>query len=804
MTLRSSLFAGCALGVILFVGAKPLAAQVNIDFVGHLSYQQLHNESEIANLWGYTDELGNEYALVGVNGVGDETGGISVVDLSDPTDPQEVFFHPGPTSIWREIKVWGDHAYMTTEADSGGVIIVDLSPLPESTDLPVTHFFDPEWDTSHSLFIDENGRLYIHGANVGNGGAIMYDLTQDPEVPVRVGQFDQWYVHDSFARGDTLYAAHIVDGFFSIVDVSDPANPVLLGQQTTPNNFTHNTWLDASGRYLYTTDERENSYVGAYDVSDPADIQFMDKLQSDPGSNAIPHNTYWMPGNYVVQSYYTYGVSIYDVSQPDNMVEVGSYDTSPLSGGGFRGAWGVYPYFPSGRLIISDIEEGLFVLAPTYARGCWIQGSITSTVGGLPVAQAAVTLVGSVATDLTGIDGAYSTGLLQPGTYTVAVSAPGYFPATVEGVVLETGETTVQDIQLVPLPTYQVGGTVLTAITGEPVPNAQVWLVNSTYSFNTTTAADGSFNLPAVYDGVYTVDIGAWGWHGACPPDLNINGSDVLDWTVELEKGYADDFALDLGWTVQSTATRGRWVRGNPAGTTFEGEYANPEMDVADDCRDHCYDTGNSGGNPNSDDLDEGWTLLTSPEFDATGMVDPHVRYHYWFINKGGNTPLNDPLIIHLTDGTDTVAIQTVTAEDGNVSAWRFSNLRMADHITPGPTMRLLVYVSDLLPDQHIVEAAFDDLEIVAEATTALDEAETGSGSTIWPNPSDGWFNVRLLNTDDAVVEVMDALGRSVVPAQRVRGGTFQFQTDLPAGAYSLIVTERNGTRKTLRLVIAR
>ena len=50
----------------------------------------------------------------------------------------------------------------------------------------------------------------------------------------------------------------------------------------------------------------------------------------------------------------------------------------------------------------------------------------------------------------------------------------------------------------------------------------------------------------------------------------------------------------------------------------------------------------------------------------------------------------------------------------------------------------------------------------------------------------------------------MDALGRSVVPAQRVRGGTFQFQTDLPAGAYSLIVTERNGTRKTLRLVIAR
>ncbi|MBL7952269.1 MAG: choice-of-anchor B family protein [Flavobacteriales bacterium] len=803
MTFPNALLAGACSAFLFALASTDSAAQVNISSVGHLSYADLHNGSHIANLWGYTDEFGNEYALVGVNGNGGETGGISVVDLSDPADPQEVFFHPGPTSIWREIKVWEDHAYMTTEADNGGLIIVDLSPLPQSNELSVTHFFDPAWDTSHSLFIDENGRLFIHGANEGNGGAIMYDLTQDPEAPVRLGQFDQWYVHDSFARGDTLYAGHITNGFFSIVDVSDPANPVLLGQQNTPNNFTHNTWLDASGRYLYTTDERENAYVGAYDVSDPADIQFMDKLQSDPGSNAIPHNTYWLPGDHVVQSYYTYGVSIYDVSHPENMVEVGSYDTSPLTGGGFFGAWGVYPYFPSGRLIVSDIEQGLFILEPTYARACWLEGAVTSSAGGSPVAQASVALTGSVASDITGIDGLYSTGLLQPGSYTLTVSAPGYFPATIEGVVLQTGETTLQDVQLVPLPTYVVSGAVITSGTGESVPGAQVWMVNSTYSWNTTTAADGTFTFPAVYDGSYTVDIGAWGWHGACPADVSINGAGLNGWTVELERGYADDFALDLGWSVQSTASRGRWSLGDPAGTVYQGAYANPEVDVEGDCRDRCYDTGNSGGNPNSDDLDEGWTLLTSPVFDATGLTDPHIRYHYWFINTGGSTPRNDSLVISLTDGTDTVAIQTLTAEDGNMSAWRFSNIRMADHLSPSASMRLLVHASDMLPDQHIVEAAFDAFELVPEATTSMVDLPASEVLAVWPNPSSGTFSVRT-HEQDARLEVLDAVGRAVTRSRSLVGGMGLLKTDLPAGAYTVVVTGRSGTRHTARIVIAR
>ena len=129
---------------------------------------------------------------MGVNGNNNgDAGGVSIVDLSDPADPQEVFFFPGPTSIWREVKVWEDHAYITTEANGGGITIVDMSPLPQSNALTATVFFDPAWETSHALFIDENGRLYIFGAGEGNGGAIMYDLTQDPMAPVSVGEYDR-------------------------------------------------------------------------------------------------------------------------------------------------------------------------------------------------------------------------------------------------------------------------------------------------------------------------------------------------------------------------------------------------------------------------------------------------------------------------------------------------------------------------------------------------------------------------------------------------------------------------------------
>ena len=74
-------------------------------------------------------QSGTEYALLGVR------SGTSIINLSDPANPVEVTFIPGPQSIWRDIKVHGQYAYTITEQTGSGqgLQIIDLSQLPNNS-----------------------------------------------------------------------------------------------------------------------------------------------------------------------------------------------------------------------------------------------------------------------------------------------------------------------------------------------------------------------------------------------------------------------------------------------------------------------------------------------------------------------------------------------------------------------------------------------------------------------------------------------------------------------------------------------
>jgi choice-of-anchor B domain-containing protein len=290
---------------------------------------------------------------------------------------------PTQSSEWHEIKTWDHYAYVSNET-GGGILIVDLTNLPGI--VTYSYFTDPlhaNLNTVHSIWIDEQGFLYTFGSNFGednHGGAEMYDLNADPLNPEFVSfyapteDYTTDYIHDGFVRGDTLWASHIYVGLLEIVDISDKLNPVSLASFSTPNYFTHNAWPTHDNHYVFTTDEVDNSYLASYDVSDLSNITMLDKVQSHPGSNAIVHNVHLYNDSFAVTSYYTEGVVIFDVTHPDNMIKIGQYDESSLSGGGYGGDWGVYPYLPSGNLLVSDMEEGLFVLTPTYAHAAWLFG----------------------------------------------------------------------------------------------------------------------------------------------------------------------------------------------------------------------------------------------------------------------------------------------------------------------------------------------------------------------------------------------------------------------------------------------
>lgn len=448
MKIKTLLLAGLQLFLFIQISAQ---TNLNVQFRSQLGYG---TNVDLSNIWGYVDSLGNEYALVGTQ------TGLSIVDVTNPASPVQKYFVAGTNSFWREVQVWGKYAYVTTEGCCNGLQIVNLSNLPG----PVTSKY---WTGSgavagqvtriHTVHI-RNGYAYLNGSQIFGGAALIVSLS-DPWNPVYVGNTamslsgTNRYVHDCYVQNDTLYGAHIYGGFFSIINIANKANPVLIATQNTPSNFTHNAWMaDNGSKVLFTTDEVSNSYLASYNVSNPSNIVSLDRLQGMPGSGSIIHNTY-IRNSYAINSYYKDGITIVDVSRPENMITVGRYDTyTQGSGNGFNGAWGVYPYLPSGNILVSDIDNGLFVLTPTYIRACYLEGSITDACSHLPVNNVNVVISGGTHhPELSRLDGTYKTGTALAGNYTVAFSKTGYTTKVLSNISLQNGVLTSLSIELSPV-----------------------------------------------------------------------------------------------------------------------------------------------------------------------------------------------------------------------------------------------------------------------------------------------------------------------------------------------------------------
>jgi choice-of-anchor B domain-containing protein len=683
--------------LVLSLMLIPAQAQLNINFLGQLNYSQ-----DLSDIWGWNDTINNkEYALVGV------FNGFSIVDVTNPTSPFEVQFFPGANSTWRDIKVWDHYAYVTNES-SGGLLIVDMSGTPGS-------FNSVNWtggslglSSAHNVFIDEFGYAYIVGANIGVGGALFLNLNIDPMNPVHEGTYDVRYIHDCYVRGDTMWAAEISDGILSVVDVSDKTAPVVLATQATSSDFTHNVWVNDGGTHAFTTDERENAFIDAYDVSDLTDIQRVDMWQSSPGSNVIPHNTF-VRGNFIITSYYRDGVTINDITFPDNMVLTGEYDTSPLSGGGFNGCWGVYPYPNSGNIFATDIEQGLFILGPTYVQACYLEGLVTDSITGMPINDANVEIIAPDA-DLANSDifGNYSSGVLTAGTYSVQFSKVGYESKTISGVSLTNGSITSQDAELAPLASIAFSATVVDSLSGIGVPFAKVLLESDLLgSFAATCDADGDFSIASVFEGEYTLYAGTWAYQTKAFGAFAVNS--LSSGTVlEINRGYYDDFLFNYNWSSAGTSSTGRWERDDPIGTDFFGAQSNPEDDDNDDFGVEALITGNDGGGAGTDDIDDGASIVVSPTFDLSTYGDPHISFARWFYNDGGSGAPNDSLVIRLINGSDEATALIITDGDPFESSWRNQDIRILDHLSSlGSDMRFEARAVDTDPG-HLVEAGLD------------------------------------------------------------------------------------------------
>ncbi|HHM20547.1 MAG TPA: choice-of-anchor B family protein, partial [Bacteroidetes bacterium] len=416
----------------------------------------------LANIWGYASG-GKEYALAGA------AKGLYIVDVTSPTAPVKLEqLTDGINSSWREIKTYGSYAYVTSEglnsSGDGGVGIADLSGLP-AVPVPFHKYtgngvIADQLHRAHALHVDvDKGYAYIYGTTgLANGGAVCLNLSPDPYNPVYAGQYNGSYIHDGYAHNDTVYGSHIYGGDFSIIDFTNKNSPAVVVTQTTPDAFTHNTWLTDDGNYLLTTDEKSNAYLTCYDISDPNDIVETDRIRTTPGSGSIVHNVHVL-GNFAITSWYRDGITVTDISRPGNLIQVARYDTYPgQSGSGFQGAWGVYPYLPSGTILVSNIQESLsgggtggvmYLLSPNYPSACFLEGKVTDATTGQGLFGVSVEIQHSDPLNSTtsGLTGDYATGQPTSGTFDVVFTKTGYLTQTIS-VNLTNGAVTTQDVQM--------------------------------------------------------------------------------------------------------------------------------------------------------------------------------------------------------------------------------------------------------------------------------------------------------------------------------------------------------------------
>ncbi len=337
------------------------------------------------DIWGWFDaQSGNEYALMGM------TNGIAFVDITDPEDP--IFLGRLPTqtaeSPWRDIKVYQDHAYIVADsAGAHGMQVFDLTRLrglvaPQTFSADVVY---GDFENAHNLAINEDtGFAYAVGTNTCAGGLHFIDIST-PINPLFAGCYSSDDTHDSqcviyqgpdadhlnreicvSANNDRASSEHLVE----LVDVTDKTAPVTISSTMYPQSgFAHQGWLTEDHRFFLLGDEGDESSFNVPTRTHLFDLSDLDApvyvFAFEAATAAIDHNLYVL-GNRVFEANYTSGLRVLEFGNLANreLMEIAFFDTFPGSDAtDFSGAWGVYPYLPSGTIIVSDRTRGLFILS---------------------------------------------------------------------------------------------------------------------------------------------------------------------------------------------------------------------------------------------------------------------------------------------------------------------------------------------------------------------------------------------------------------------------------------------------------
>lgn len=311
-------------------------------------------------------------------------------------------------SIWRDMKVYKNHMFVVSDAQAHGMEVFDLTKLRQYSGTFITFSEDALYDkiaNAHNIVINEDsGFAYIVGSYVADtcatAGLHIVDI-KNPKQPTFTGCYEDKtpprlpnrsfkagaYIHDAqcviYSGPDSDYTGKEVcfngaERSFVIADVSDKKAPTTISYATHPDlQYSHQGWLTEDQKYFLLNDELDEYNLGrntktyVYDVKDLDNPTFVGYYEHDTFS--IDHNLY-IKGNYVYESNYKSGLRILKLNNlaKASMSTAGFFDTYPNDNNrtepashvndDFFGTWSNYPFFKSGTIIVSDIDQGLFIL----------------------------------------------------------------------------------------------------------------------------------------------------------------------------------------------------------------------------------------------------------------------------------------------------------------------------------------------------------------------------------------------------------------------------------------------------------
>jgi len=597
-------------------------------------------EQETSDITGFAQD-GREFAVIGLQNAA------AFIDVTDPNNPFEVGRILGSQSIWRDLKYWNEHVYIGTEANDG-VKIVNVSNLDE----PILVNTITDVDNSHNIHIDADGYLYIVGADIYD--TWIYDLS-NPENPELVGTWNGEYLHDIEVYNNKLYGGAIYSGYLYIIDVSDKSNPTTILSFDTGGGYvsTHDCAVTLDEQFLITADETMGGHVKIYDISDYDNIHQVGEYFTPDFETHTVHNIYIQESTgLLVMSHYADGTRFVNISDPSNPQEVGYYDTTELEGL-YAGNWGTYVNLPSGNVVSSDTEQGLFVLR----------------FGGLSINH-------------THLGDRPNNGL----------------PIIVEASVTSIYQN-VMDVDL----HYNILGeweTIQFEDFGEDMYEIELPINN----FPTVV----KYYITAEDDGGNT--------------SRNPQSGNIIFVYGELETHAEYDFESGPQQWISGSpfddATSGIWEWGNPNGTADQNGAVQPEDDHTLDGV-NCFITGNGGGagSVGADDVDGGITTLFSPILDLTDMDDALFSYWRWYINNAGDNPGNDHWVVDVSNNGGST---WTPIEDTNDSSreWQQKRFLLSDFIPLSNQIQFKFIAKDEYYDGDngsggsVVEAALDDVHI--------------------------------------------------------------------------------------------